>query len=497
MRSAQPASGRPTASHGPTGAVLDDASPDSSVRARLTRLPSISRLQGLDQHYGRAALVGALREAVEMERCVILAGNGSDDMEARILDRAWQRLAREDSRGLRPVLNLTGTVLHTNLGRAPLPDVAIRAVAAAARDAINLEYDLDSGRRGHRDIHLEPPICRLTGGEAATVVNNNAAAVLLVLNTLARRKEVIVSRGELVEIGGAFRVPDVMASAGAKLREVGTTNRTHPADYHSAITRRSAAIMKVHASNYRIVGFTADVPERELAAIAHEHGLPFIVDLGSGSLLDLARFGLPHEPTAEGIIAAGADLITFSGDKLLGGPQAGLIIGRRDLVARIRHNPLWRALRCDKMTIAALAAVLRLYGEPDRLVGELPVLRLLRRPKAEIEALAQSLSPSLKRALGSAVSVELVACRSQIGSGAMPVESLASAGLRLTPESRPNGSGLTASRLAALLRGLPLPVLGRVQSGSVVLDLRCLEDGRDLTAQLPALEQAVRAGAAG
>lgn len=452
----------------------------------------------MEQHYGRAVLIEAVREAVAAERQAILAGAVPAPSAPRIIDRVRQRLAEQNGAGLRRVLNLTGTVLHTNLGRSPLPEAAIEAMAAAARGGTNLEYDLETGRRGDRDTHLTSLICRLTGAEAATVVNNNAAAVLLVLNTLALRREVIVSRGELVEIGGAFRIPDVMARAGARLREVGTTNRTHSADYVSAITSRTAALLKVHTSNYRIVGFTAGVDECEVAAIAHEHGLPFIVDLGSGSLVDLAQYGLPPEPTVAETVSSGADVVTFSGDKLLGGPQAGLIAGRRDLIARIRRNPLWRALRCDKVTIAALESVLRLYLEPQRLASDLPALRLLSRRKFEIEAVARELAPAFEDALDRFARVEVVGCTSQIGSGAMPIEVLPSAGLRLTPGSRRNATGLSASRLAGLLRGLPVPVIGRIQSGSVVLDFRCLEDGRELAAQLPALKRAVHSrGTAG
>ena len=464
---------------------------DRSARAAL---PSVDRLlssataQPLIDGYGRPAVADELRQVLSELRTALGAGGlEAPAAEDAIVSRAAERLAAQARPSLRPVINLTGTVLHTNLGRALLPQEALDAIAAVARAPANLEYDLAAGRRGERDDHVESLLCRLTGAEAATVVNNNAAAVLLVLNTLANRKEVPTSRGELIEIGGAFRMPDIMARSGCRLREVGTTNRTHLRDYAEAIGVKTGLVMKVHASNYAIEGFTATVPEDELARLCHERGVPFAIDLGSGALVDLERFGLPHEPTPMEALAHGADLVTFSGDKLLGGPQAGLIVGRADLVARLKRNPLKRALRLDKLTIAALSAVLRLYLDPGRLAERVPALTALARPLADIRAQAERLRDPLAAALGPAFSVAVAACDSQIGSGALPTQRLASAGLAIAPAAAKRGGGTALQALAKRLRALPLPVLGRISEGALILDLRCLDDEAAFRAQLPSL----------
>jgi len=451
-------------------------------RARLPAVDRVLRSEGagaLIARYGRPLALDAVRKALAERR-----RSGADASVVSITEASATALARTMQPSQRRVFNLTGTVLHTNLGRAPLPEEAIAAATAAMRDPTTLEYDVATGRRGERDDHIADWLTRLTGAEAALAVNNNAGALVLALNTLAEGHETIVSRGELIEIGGSFRLPDIMARAGTRLREVGTTNRTHLADFAAAIGPETGLILKAHTSNYAIQGFTAAVPAAKLAALAREHGIPFVEDLGSGSLVDLERWGLPHEPTAAEALAQGADLVTFSGDKLLGGPQAGLVVGHAGLIARLARNPLKRALRLDKIRLAALEAVLRLYADPDRLAERLPALRLLARPHGEIAALGQRLLPAVEEPLEGIAEVGLVDTRSQIGSGALPVSLLPSAAIVLRPISR---SGGAVEALARALRALPVPVIGRIEAGRVLLDLRCLEDEAAFLAQLPAL----------
>src|SRR6516165_8658412 len=468
---------------------------------RLRALPSVDDVLKADAAvlaidcFGWSAAVTAVRQTLDAARTALRAGKTPPSQPEAIADAALARLTAHARPSLRPVFNLTGTVLHTNLGRAMLAEAAIEAATAAMRSAVALEFELTTGKRGERDDHLRGLLCELSGAEDATMVNNNAAAVLLVLNTLAKGREAVISRGELIEIGGAFRMPDIMKRAGAKLKEVGTTNRTHRKDYAEAIGPRTGLVLKVHTSNYRIEGFTKEVGARDLAAVTRRHNVPLVNDLGSGTLVDLSRWGLAHEPTVAEAVGDGADLVTFSGDKLLGGPQAGFIVGRKALIARINRNPMKRALRVDKMRLAALEATLRLYRDPDRLAEQLPTIRLLARPSSAIKSVAQRLWPMVAAKLGGGFNVEVIACPSQIGSGALPLETVPSAGLAIRPAA-PRGAGRALERLAAALRDLPAPVIGRVEDGAQILDLRCLEDEAAFAANLAALDLGADHGAA-
>ncbi|HBQ6567113.1 TPA: L-seryl-tRNA(Sec) selenium transferase [Klebsiella pneumoniae] len=450
----------------------------TEIRALYTRLPAIDRLlrdpafSSLLAQHGHSQVVAQLRQMLDEAREQIRQYQTLPDWSHDWPSACAQRLTAGRQSALRPVFNLTGTVLHTNLGRAIQAESAVEAVASAMRAPVTLEYDLDDAGRGHRDRAIADLLCQITGAEDACIVNNNAAAVLLMLAATASGREVVVSRGELVEIGGAFRIPDVMRQAGCQLHEVGTTNRTHAKDYRQAVNDNTALLMKVHTSNYSIEGFTKAVDEAELAAIGRELDVPVVADLGSGSLVDLSQYGLPKEPMPQEMIAAGVSLVSFSGDKLLGGPQAGIIVGKRALIAQLQSHPLKRALRADKMTLAALEATLRLYQHPEALREKLPTLRLLTRPTEEIRRRAERLQPGLAAHYAD-FAVSVAACQSQIGSGSLPVDRLPSAALTFTPH---DGRGSRLEALAARWRALPCPVIGRIYDGRLWLDLRCLED---------------------
>jgi L-seryl-tRNA(Ser) seleniumtransferase len=372
------------------------------------------------------------------------------------------------------VINATGTILHTNLGRALLSRAAIDAMVQVADHPINLEFDLAAGKRGKREEALQTLLIDLTGAEAATVVNNNAAAVLLGLNTLAEGREVIVSRGELIEIGGAFRIPEIMAKSGAMLREVGATNRTHPADYENAINDRTALLLKVHTSNYKVVGFTAEVTLEQLVALGRKHRLPVMEDLGSGALIDLSSYGLPKEPVVAENIKIGADVVTFSGDKILGGPQAGLIVGKKALIAQMNKSHLQRALRCGKLTLAALEATLRRYRQSPDITQEIPTLRAFTRSMDEIRTLGEALVPQLAAALGADFHVQLRESTAQIGSGALPTEELPTVVISVEHPKR------TAHTIAQAFRSADPPIVGRIKDDRFLLDLRTIFDAKDL-----------------
>ncbi len=450
----------------------------TDIRALYTRLPATDRLlrdpafSAVLARYGHAQVVTLLRQMLEEAREYIRQQQALPGWCDDWLQETTRRLALTQQSALRPVFNLTGTVLHTNLGRAIQAEAAVEAVARAMRAPVTLEYDLDDAGRGHRDRALADLLCRITGAEDACIVNNNAAAVLLMLAAIAGGSEVVVSRGELVEIGGAFRIPDVMRQAGCVLHEVGTTNRTHAKDYRQAVNDNTGLLMKVHTSNYSIEGFTKAVDEAELAELGRELNIPVVADLGSGSLVDLSQYGLPKEPMPQEMIAAGVSMVSFSGDKLLGGPQAGIIVGKKSLIARLQSHPLKRALRADKMTLAALEATLRLYLHPEKLAAELPTLRLLTRQADDIRQQAERIRTALVAHYAD-FDLRVEPCLSQIGSGSLPVDRLPSAALTLTPR---DGRGSQLEALAVRWRLLSVPVIGRIYDGRLWLDLRCLED---------------------
>ena len=383
-----------------------------------------------------------------------------------------QQLLLQQQVNIKSVHNLTGTVLHTNLGRALWSPAAQQAALDAMQGNVALEYDLAAGERSHRDNYISDLLQQLTGAEAACVVNNNAAAVLLMLATFAQGKEVIISRGELIEIGGAFRIPDIMAQAGCKLVEVGTTNRTHLKDYRNAINENTAFLMKVHSSNYQICGFTHSVDEQALAELGKEFGIPVITDLGSGALIDLKQFDLPEEPTVQEKLQQGLDLISFSGDKLLGGPQAGIIVGKKALIQQLQAHPLKRVLRCDKVTLAGLEATLRLYLQPEKITEKLTALHLLTQPVAELQAQAEQLKVRLENRLNADYLIAIEPSEAQVGSGSQPLARIPSVAVTIAPATEKTPTKTTA--LFARLLALPQPVIGRIERDKIWLDLRSL-----------------------
>lgn len=449
----------------------------------LRELPSVDRLlkhpscETLLALYNRDYLILKCREVLDQSRVAIRKGEpiatGALKDQA-ILARVEARIAAEGQPGLRRVVNATGTILHTNLGRALLSQAAMDAVLAVGGHPVNLEYDLNAGKRGRREETIEKLLIDLTGAEAATVVNNNAAAVLLALNTLAEGREVIVSRGELIEIGGAFRIPEIMAKSNAVLKEVGSTNRTHPEDYEKAINEKTALLLKVHTSNYKVVGFTAEVELAPLVAIGKRHNIPVLEDLGSGALIDLTRYGLPKEPIVAERIDAGADVVTFSGDKILGGPQAGLLVGKKSLIGRMNKNHLQRALRCGKLTLAALEGTLRRYRQSPDIVQEIPTLRTFTRPVNDIREMGERLLPRLQAALGDGYRLALEESTSQIGSGAMPTEELPTWVIAIAH------ARLNSNKIAERFRRADSAIIGRIQDDRFLLDLRTIFDGNDL-----------------
>ncbi|MBI5682101.1 MAG: L-seryl-tRNA(Sec) selenium transferase [Deltaproteobacteria bacterium] len=454
-----------------------------ALQPLMRQLPSIDKVlqsEGLKDAikvYSRQFVADVVREVLEgLRKEIKVRSQESGVRSQKIETLVRQRIEQKLKPSLKKVINLSGTILHTNLGRAILCDEAVEAIRTAAANPVNLEFDVELGERGDRDSHIESLICYLTGAEAATVVNNNVAAVFLTLNTLAEGRDVVISRGELVEIGGSFRIPDVIKKSGCNLVEVGTTNRTHHEDYTNAINPNTAFLLKAHTSNYRIIGFASSVPLKELVSIGRKHSLPVIEDLGSGSLVDISMFGLPKEPVVRESIEAGADVVTFSGDKLLGGPQAGIIVGKRDFIKRLRNNPLKRALRLDKLTIAGLETTLKLYLNIETLPQKLPILRFLTRPVSDIEKTAKDAANLLKNHMnGFEINIE-DSC-SQIGSGSLPEETIPTKVISITHKN------ISPEKIFDMFLKSTHPILGRVYKGKFLLDMRMIEDTGDLEIQ--------------
>lgn len=453
--------------------------------ALLRELPSVDELLrggGLKEalrSYSASLVTEAARTAIALAREGLMAGRIVEVSIEGLRDTALRIIGGSVSPGLVKVVNATGTVLHTNLGRAVLGRDAVKAVRLAAENPTNLELDLETGARGDRDNITSGLIERLTGAEASCVVNNNAAAVLISLNTLAEGKEVVISRGELIEIGGSFRLPEIIRKSGCVLKEVGTTNRTHSEDYRSAITGETALLFKAHRSNFNVVGFTAEVGLKELSAIGREHGLPVVEDLGAGSLVDLSAYGLPMEPVVRERLSYGADCVTFSGDKLLGGPQAGIIAGKKEIIDRIKKNPLKRALRADKLTIAALDATLRLYLRPAELPERLPTLKTLTRGRGEIRRSAKRAAALLRQALGEGYRIELEEDESVVGGGSLPGHTLPTFVVTVSHEEK------TPEEIAGLFLKSAPPIIGRIRNDKFILDMRTVSRTADVVPICP------------
>jgi L-seryl-tRNA(Ser) seleniumtransferase len=476
---------------------------DTTIKTAYRHIPSLDAFLSepgvapLIDRFGREAVTASARDALDDVRASIAAAAsapapagsaapGAPDVSApALVDRLRSRLERRFAPSLAPAVNATGVIMHSGLGRAVLSAAAVDALAAVSSGYSTLALDLESGKRVSRDRHVEALLRDLTGAEAATVANNNAAATVLILNTLAQGKEVVVSRGQLVEIGGSFRMPDVMATSGALLREVGTTNKTHLADYEAAVTESTGAILRVHHSNYRIVGFAEEPSIEDLAALGRARGVPVIDDLGSGALVDLARFGLATEPLVTASVRAGADAVCFSGDKLIGGPQSGLIVGKSAWIQKIRKNPLARAFRCGKLTLAALESTLKLFLAPDTLTERHPIYRMLALTPDELARRGKKLAASLRKSLPASVAVTVEDGASQVGSGAVPVETLPSKVLAV------RSTGLAPDELSRRLRFSTPPVFARIHKDAVLFDLRTIQPGEDALIE-QALIEAIR-----
>jgi L-seryl-tRNA(Ser) seleniumtransferase len=454
---------------------------DSDNKEMLRSLPAVDELLRQEaiseavEIYPRTLVVRAVRNVLDLSRQAILNGKAVFDSQgfelANLVKEILAEIQHLASFTLRRVINGTGIIVHTNLGRSLLCQDALERLQLIGSGYSNLEYDLEAGRRGSRYVHAEAILCEITGAEGALVVNNNAGAVVLVLNTLAQGKEVVVSRGQLVEIGGSFRIPDIMSRSGARLREVGCTNRTHLSDYEGAIGPETALLLDVHASNYQIVGFTAEVGLEELVELGRKHAVPVMKDLGSGCFVDVTPFGLQGEPLVQETVGSGADVITFSGDKLLGGTQAGIILGKREFIAELRRNPLTRALRVDKLTLAALEATLRLYRDEDTAIQAIPTLRMIATDQKTLADRAQGLVQALRANIPESIEVEIMDGSSLVGGGALPTQTLPTKLVAISSKE------VSAARLGAHFRGYVLPIIGRVEQELFLLDVRTLQPG--------------------